>query len=177
MRHTLCLLLLLPLLAVAEPRTIDWLDLLPPEDLEAILNMPEIMHAPEEYTEEAPGNFEQNLRQRDSTLPEVMYSTRVVAAMDGLEVRLAGFPVPLETNQQGLYTLFFLVPYAGACIHVPPPPPNQIVLVEYPAGIALDDIYTPYWVSGRLHSEQTSNALADASYRIQARSVRRYDGE
>ena len=53
-----------------------------------------------------------------------------------------GYPVPLETDAKGRGTLFFLVPYPGACIHVPPPPPNQIVLVRYPKGVALDDIYT-----------------------------------
>ena len=53
-----------------------------------------------------------------------MYSTRVVDAFNGQELKIAGFPVPLETNARGLYTSFFLVPYAGACIHVPPPPPT-----------------------------------------------------
>ncbi|SDU33772.1 DUF3299 domain-containing protein [Halopseudomonas salegens] len=174
MRYWLYLLLLLPLLTQANSQTIDWLDLLPEEDLEAILNMPEIEH---DYDEEAPGTFEQSLRQRDRKLPDVMYSTRVVSAMDGIEARLAGFPVPLETNERGHYVSFFLVPYAGACIHVPPPPPNQIVLVDYPEGLPIEDIYTAYWVSGSLHIEQTSNALADASYRLQAHSVRIYDGE
>ncbi len=179
MRFWLYLLLLLPLLAQANPQTIDWLDLLPEEDLEAILNMPEIVHDEADYADDidAVGTFAQNLRQRDPKLPEVMYSTRVVAEMDGINARLAGFPVPLETNERGHYTSFFLVPYAGACIHVPPPPPNQIVLVDYPKGLPIEDIYTPYWVTGNLHVDQTSNELADASYRIEAQSVKIYDGD
>ena len=55
---------------------------------------------------------------------------------------------------------------------MPPPPPNQIVLVRYPKGIALNDIYEPLWVDGTLHIETVNNDLADAAYALDARSVR-----
>ena len=42
-------------------------------------------------------------------------------------VRLPGYVVPLANAQDGRLTEFLFVPYYGACIHVPPPPPNQIV--------------------------------------------------
>jgi hypothetical protein len=42
--------------------------------------------------------------------------------------RVPGYMVPLEDNLEEV-TEFLLVPYPGACIHVPPPPPNQIVRV------------------------------------------------
>lgn len=158
----------------AAPRTVDWLDLLPEEDYQAMLDMPEIGH---DSAEEAPGDFASGLRQRDDKLPEVMYSTRVVAELDGQALRIAGYPVPLESNERGLFTRFFLVPYAGACIHVPPPPPNQIILVDYPEGIAIDDLYQPFWMQGTLLVDQTSNELADASYRFEAEQVWIYDGE
>ena len=106
-----------------------------------------------------------------------MYSTRVVSDYDGRSVRIGGYPVPLETDAEGRYLSFFLVPYAGACIHLPPPPPNQIILVDYPDGIAIDDIYQPFWVQGTLHISQTSNQLADASYALSAERVWLYDGE
>ena len=157
----------------AQPLTVDWLDLLPAEDYQAMLDMPDIEHG---FGPDADGNFDTSLRQREG-LPEVMYSTRVVGEYDGKELRIGGYPVPLETYDQGRYTSLFLVPYAGACIHVPPPPPNQIILVEYPDGVVIDDIYQPYWVQGTLRVEQTSNALADASYQLQASRVWLYDGE
>lgn len=168
-----CLCLLMTAVAQAAPQTVDWLDLLPEEDYQAMLDMPEIGH---EGDIEAPGTFSQGMRQRDD-LPAVMYSTKVVESFDKQEVKIAGFPVPLETNAKGDYTSFFLVPYAGACIHVPPPPPNQIILVDYPQGIAIDDIYEAFWMSGTLHIDQTSNDLADASYRVDADRVWIYDGE
>ncbi|PCD00590.1 DUF3299 domain-containing protein [Halopseudomonas pelagia] len=171
--YLVCLCLVLSATAHAAPRTVDWLDLLPEEDYQAMLEMPEIGH---DGKTEAPGDFTQSMRQRDD-LPAVMYSTRVVESFDKQQVKIAGFPVPLETNENGDYTSFFLVPYAGACIHVPPPPPNQIILVDYPQGIAIDDIYEAFWMSGTLHIELTSNALADASYRVDADQVWVYDGE
>lgn len=157
----------------AAPQIVEWIDLLPEEDYQAMLDMPEISH---DWGEEAPGDFTNSLR-ADRDLPEVMYSTRVVDAMDGKDIQLGGYPVPLETDDRGRYTRFFLVPWPGACIHVPPPPPNQIILVDYPSGFVIDDIYQPLWLSGRLQVDQTSNALADASYRMRADQVQAYQGE
>ncbi len=169
MPRLLLALLLIPLLAHAEPEETDWLDLLPPEDLKALENMPEIGHDGVEADSAFYGAG--GLKQQQG-LPEVMYSTRTVPALDGRALRLGGYPVPLESDARGRFHTFFLVPYPGACIHVPPPPPNQIVLVRYPAGIALDDIYAPLWVSGTLRIEVVNNDLADAAYALDATQVR-----
>ncbi len=58
---------------------------------------------------------------------------------------------------------------------IPPPPPNQIVLVRYPKGVPLPDIYEPYWVIGTLHTEAVDNALAEASYTLDASKVRKVE--
>lgn len=170
MRHLLLALLLFTGLAHAELPETDWLDLMPAEDRKALEDMPEIQHqGPEgDSTFYSPGG----LRQQEQNLPAVMYSTRTVAELDGKALRLGGYPVPLENDEQGNSTLFFLVPYPGACIHVPPPPPNQLVLVRYPKGIPLEDIYAPLWVSGTLKVEKVSNELADAAYAMEAGEVR-----
>ncbi|QKE65269.1 DUF3299 domain-containing protein [Aquipseudomonas campi] len=170
MRRILLALLLVPLLAHAEPRETDWLELMPREDQLALEAMPEISHE----TPESAGTFGQQggLKQQKSDLPAVMYSSKTVAHLNGKTVRLGGYPVPLESDAEGRSTLFFLVPYPGACIHVPPPPPNQIVLVRYPQGILLEDIYAPLWVEGPLQVETVSNDLADAAYALKASSVR-----
>lgn len=163
-------LLLLSALARAQLPETDWLDLMPPEDRQALEDMPEISHLGVEQDSAFynPGG----LKQQAQNLPAVMYSTKTVAAFDGKAIRLGGYPVPLETNSEGRSTLFFLVPYPGACIHVPPPPPNQLVLVRYPKGIELEDIYAPLWISGTLQVEQVNNELADAAYAMQADAVR-----
>jgi hypothetical protein len=162
-------LLLCSVLARAEPAELDWLELMPREDQKALEAMPEISHE----TPEAAGSFgQQGGLKQEQGLPAVMYSKKTVARLDGKTIRLGGYPVPLESDAEGKSTLLFLVPYPGACIHVPPPPPNQIVLVRYPAGIALDDIYEPLWVDGTLHIEAVDNELAEAAYTLDASAVR-----
>lgn len=162
-------LLLVSGLARADLPETDWLELMPKSDQKALEAMPEIDH----NSPEATGRFDSKggLKQAKG-LPAVMYSTKTVAAMDGKNIRIGGYPVPLETDAKGRSTLFFLVPYPGACIHVPPPPPNQMVLVRYPKGLKLDDIYTPLWVVGTLKVEKVSNDLADAAYALDAGKVR-----
>lgn len=170
MRRILLAVLLLPLLALAEPRETDWLELMPREDQQALEAMPEISHE----TPELAGTFGQQggLKQQAKDLPAVMYSSKTVPRLGGKTVRLGGYPVPLESDAEGRSTLFFLVPYPGACIHVPPPPPNQIVLVRPAKGILLEDIYAPLWVTGTLQVETVSNDLADAAYALDASDVR-----
>ncbi len=147
----------------------DWLDLMPKSDQRALEQMPEIDHD----SPEAQGTFTNKGGLKQSKgLPAVMYSSKTVSSLNGKQIRLGGYPVPLEADAKGRSTLFFLVPYPGACIHVPPPPPNQLVLVRYPKGLKLDDIYTPLWVTGTLKVEAVSNDLADAAYALEAAKVR-----
>lgn len=168
MRLTAFLLLLIcSAFAHSAPVDLDWLELMPAEDRQALEDMPEIEHD----TPEADGFSDKGGLKQGAGLPDVMYSAKTVPALAGKQIRLGGYPVPLETDAKGRAIEFFLVPYPGACIHVPPPPPNQIVMVRYPAGILLDDIYAPLWVDGTLAIEPVSNELADAAYAIAASSV------
>lgn len=155
--------------AWAEPPETDWLALMPQSDQKALEAMPEIDHD----TPESAGAFTQKGGLKNPKgLPAVMYSTKTVSGMDGKTIRIGGYPVPLETDAKGRSTVFFLVPYPGACIHVPPPPPNQLILIRYPKGLKLTDIYTPLWAIGTLKIEKVSNDLADAAYAMDASKVR-----
>ena len=168
-RFLLMTFLLVSGLAQAQMPETDWLELMPKSDQKALEAMPEIDH----NSPEAMGTFDSKGGLKQSKgLPAVMYSTKTVAAMNGKNIRLGGYPVPLETDAKGHSTLFFLVPYPGACIHVPPPPPNQMVLVRYPKGLKLGDIYAPLWVEGTPKVEKISNDLADAAYAMDAAKVR-----
>jgi len=167
----LTLLLCCAPIAHAAPAELDWLELMPAEDRKALEEMPEIEHD----SPENDGFSDQGGLKQGAGLPAVMYSAKTVPSLNGKQVRLGGYPVPLETDSLGRSTEFFLVPYPGACIHVPPPPPNQIVMVRYPTGIMLDDIYAPLWVDGTLQIEPVSNDLADAAYAISAAEVKLVD--
>lgn len=90
-------------------------------------------------------------------------------------VRLPGFVVPIGPPQKGLITEFFLVPYIGACIHVPPPPPNQMVYVTSASGIAADAIHEAYWVTGKMRVENRTTGLGTAAYALSATKVELYE--
>ncbi|QEY57843.1 DUF3299 domain-containing protein [Pseudomonas sp. C27(2019)] len=169
MRFLLLGIILFVGVAQATLEETDWLDLLPESDRQALFDMPEIKHD----TPEAESGFyvPGGLRSTDKDLPAVMYSAQTVPEFDGRKILLGGYPVPLETNDKGNFVEFFLVPYPGACIHVPPPPPNQIILVRYPQGVDLQDIYAPLWVKGILRVQASSNELADSAYTIEAQTV------
>lgn len=94
-------------------------------------------------------------------------------ALNGAEVRLAGFVVPLERDGNALRE-FLLVPYFGACIHVPPPPANQIVHVVSPKPIADTATMDAVWVSGKLALAGSSTQMGRSSYRLQAAQVEPY---
>lgn len=101
-------------------------------------------------------------------------SFNVNQELNGATVKIPGFIVPLDVGKDGTVSEFFLVPYFGACIHVPPPPPNQIVYVKAPKGIALDSIYEAYWVTGRMQVQNKTTRLGAAAYALTADKIEVY---
>lgn len=98
----------------------------------------------------------------------------VNSELEGREIRIPGFVVPLELDEDGNVTEFFLVPYFGACIHVPPPPPNQMIYVIMKQGIKLDSMYSAYWISGRMSARTRSTRLGAAAYTLAASAYEEY---
>ena len=92
------------------------------------------------------------------------------------KVKIPGFVVPLVVNDNGVVSEFFLVPYFGACIHVPPPPPNQIVYVKLvgSGGVRLASEEDAYWVTGTLHTQTNGTSLAKAAYTLDASRMELY---
>jgi hypothetical protein len=100
--------------------------------------------------------------------------TPVVQAMDQQHVRLPGYLVPLDVEENRLKT-FLMVPYFGACIHVPPPPPNQVVYVEMSDPVTVEDPYGAHWVTGIMSTTASTTNLAEASYTLSGESVEVFD--
>lgn len=150
-------------------KTVEWTNLMPEEDLDALLNPPSYITDVQDGTAE--DQISSQIRNTiaaasDDRYQQALVSTRVVSAMDGQAVRIPGFIVPLEFDDDQTITQFFLVPFFGACIHLPPPPPNQIVFVEYPEGLKLEALYDPFWISGILKTSLIENDLATAAYSL-----------
>lgn len=88
---------------------------------------------------------------------------------------MTGFLSPLDNNN-GMVGDFLLVPYFGSCIHSPPPPVNQTVLVVPQEGksIAMSKIRRPVWVIGEMKVERSTTDLAEAAYRIENARLEEY---
>ena len=83
--------------------------------------------------------------------------------------------MPTAYNEEREVTEFFLVPFFGACIHVPPPPPNQIIHVTFEQGLQLDNMYDAYYILGELSSQVVRHELADSAYSLRAEHVEMYN--
>lgn len=100
-------------------------------------------------------------------------STGVRTDWNGETVKLAGFMVPIDYSGGGV-TAFILVPYVGACIHVPPPPPNQLVLVTTDRPYQNESLFEPVYVTGMFGTAHTSTQLAEIGYALSADRVEPY---
>ena len=95
-------------------------------------------------------------------------------SLEGATVRLPGFIVPLEAVKSGDVSEFLLVPYFGSCIHVPPPPPNQIVYVHTGKRSGIESIYDAYWITGKLHLQTKTTRLGSTAYELSAEKIEVY---
>ncbi|WP_039784846.1 DUF3299 domain-containing protein [Herbaspirillum huttiense] len=94
-------------------------------------------------------------------------------AMEGKPVRLPGFVVSLDREGEALKE-FLLVPYFGACIHVPPPPANQIIHVKSAKAVKNVRTMDAVWISGVLKVERSDSSMGASSYSMKAVSVEPY---
>jgi len=108
--------------------------------------------------------------------------TAANAELNGKTIRIPGYLLPLEYDDKKVVE-FLLVPWVGACIHTPPPSPNQIVHVKLASGFDMgDDMFTPVWVNGQIKTEKNNPELSfvdgkqniDVSYVMQADGVELY---
>lgn len=85
-------------------------------------------------------------------------------AMDKSLIKLPGFVAPLDFEGEAGLKEFLLVPYFGACIHVPPPPANQILHVTLKAPLAEIQAMDPVWVYGEILVRRTDTDMGGAGY-------------
>ena len=93
--------------------------------------------------------------------------------LDGRRVQIAGYVVPLDMEADKVDE-FLLVPYFGACIHVPPPPPNQVIYVKMSRAFRMKAIDVPVLVTGPLSAKIKKSDLANTGYMMFAERIEPY---
>jgi len=101
-------------------------------------------------------------------------STKLNPKLDGAYIKMPGYITPLEFETSGV-TSFLLVPYLGACIHTPPPPANQLVLVSTETPWPNDKLWDPVWVTGKMKHEVQTTELAESGYVLTAEKMEVYE--
>ena len=147
-----CLMLVSGVVNASEVKEVYWEDLVPPD-----------------FNELAP----QQATDHNNKMAQLQPDAPVVDIYNGERVKVPGFIVPLEGTAE-LTTEFLLVPFFSACIHVPPPPSNQIVHVKMNEGVPVENLYDAVWVEGIFSTTRYSSDLAAAGYSMQGEAVHPY---
>ncbi|MBL8237832.1 MAG: DUF3299 domain-containing protein [Bryobacterales bacterium] len=114
-------------------------------------------------------------------LRELNYRTGKISpslkALDGKTVKIPGYMVPLEDDSE-IVSEFLLVPYVGACIHTPPPPPNQIVQVKMNSQKKVKmSFWDPVWVQGKLQIATVKSPYGDVGFQLTGMQIEPYKDE
>ncbi len=203
----LIVMMLSPPVIAEQVRQLIWKDLIPAQvlsedplahltldqqDLVAYViymleNLPERGPETEEFYEEVDEAMPM-LKKYDIDIVEVMAKrnelrTATVEELNGKQVRIPGYLLPLELSADKV-TEFLLVPYVGACIHVPPPPPNQIVHVKVSqkGGYKSEGLFDPVWVTGEITAKSMvkdlflvdGSDIIDIGYTMQSNHIEPY---
>ncbi len=152
-----------------DAQNIEWDDLVPAEFKpdKIVEKYQEEIAATPEGSEEERVLYKKIMGELNSAGPNL--------SLKGKKVRIPGFVSPLDTNGEFVGD-FLLVPYYGSCIHSPPPPINQTVMVSPGEGksISLSKISRPVWVVGEIQVDEITTDLATAGYQIRNAQIEAY---
>lgn len=134
---------------------------------------------------EMPGTLTADLGTGAQDVPQVNWSvlrtlqfrsgtlSDTLRKLNGKRVRVPGFIAPLEDFQETAKE-FLLVPYFGACVHEPPPPPNQMVYVAMNSGTVRFSMWEPVWIEGTLSVSKYQSIYGAAGFRMKAERILPY---
>ena len=100
-------------------------------------------------------------------------ATKLNPLLDGAYIKMPGYIIPIDLSTAGV-TSFVLVPYVGACLHTPPPPPNQLVFVTSETPWPSDSLWDAVWVTGQMLHEIQSTEVAQTGYTLKADKMEAY---
>jgi hypothetical protein len=153
-------------------KTIEWNDLMPDD---WVKEMTKEMAAMSKLNGLLDGSQEATKAMDD--LRKKLDNAPIVKSQVNQKVRLPGYAVPLDADRNSKRE-FLLVPYFGACIHTPPPPSNQIVLVRPTANSKIKKMpesMDVLWVEGELKESRVNTSQGVSGYMLEAISIAPYE--
>ncbi|MEO0425559.1 MAG: DUF3299 domain-containing protein, partial [Pseudomonadota bacterium] len=152
------------------PLDISWDDLLPEGELDRLEELYRMF-----YESQGSGGPASILEGGPGDSMDQIGTFTTVGELDATMVRIPGYMVPLDFAKDRKLSRFLLVPYFGACIHTPPPPPNQIVFVTADPAVRLDSLWEPVSAVGVLRTTAAYTDTANAAYTLQLSKLEAYE--
>lgn len=159
-------------------RSVEWPELMPKDDLETLLNPPDSIYEIQDGSKQDNLDAAEKIEDKDEAMEKyfaALKSLKVVKEFHNQAVKIPGFIVPLEADENNLVTEFFIVPYFGACLHLPPPPPNQIIYAQVTKGFELESLHYPFWFEGDLLVSTNEHALGSSAYQLKIDELYPYE--
>lgn len=157
---------------LANVKKLNWSELIPNEE-KALLQKYQIV-SPMSFEEQTLNALQ---AANDENYEQALVSTHTLSEFDNLPIQIPGFVVPLEFDDNRSITRFFLVPYLGACIHYPPPPPNQIIYVNANQGVDIEDLNQAYLIAGVIKQGLFEDPLGTSAYMLMLEDIRPFASE
>lgn len=111
----------------------------------------------------------------DQRYQSALYSTNVVEDVIDKTVSISGYMVPIDLNEDRSIKRFFLVPYYGACIHYPPPPPNQMIYVDLIDGFSKIMMSQAFTLTGVLEKGLFEDHQGTSAYILNVSQIEEFN--
>jgi hypothetical protein len=157
---------------VIPPISIGWSELLPAQEKQILSRYQQ--NLPTDLTDQVVLSMQAST---DQSYQVTLQSTNIVEKFINKVISISGFIVPIDVQENRTMTSFFVVPYFGACIHYPPPPPNQLIYVTIPNGMPATDFQMPYTISGFLKKDLYEDPLGTSAYSLDLLTVNMFYGQ
>jgi hypothetical protein len=104
--------------------------------------------------------------------------SEMLTKLNGKAIRIPGFMVPLDDMDYESVGRFLLVPDPQACIHVPPPPANQMIYVVMKGKKKAPVTWgVPVVLAGELKVKSIRSQFGVVSFQVAGESVKPYTGK
>jgi hypothetical protein len=153
--------------------TLEWAELRPPDDVVPHRSLPMLRASNFRQYDDGDSSANSNfavemgagsIDHSSMRRAEQFGSFKTVATLEGRRASLSGFVVPLEFDDHGDMTELLFVPFFGACIHVPPPPPNQVIYAHLQTPTRVPELWDAFELRGTLRTKKVDADVASAAY-------------
>lgn len=163
-------------LLAKEPREIEWEELMPPGYVDSLFDS-----TINNFSATDSIDFDDDSEEGQAAYEELksqLSSAPIVPELNNQLIKIPGFIVPLDFDfEWETFSTFLLVPYFGACIHVPPPPSNQVIHIQSDKPLDQDLLDYAVWVTGTLTTKTVHSEEASAGYSINDATLEIYEEE